>query len=202
MNDLRDNSDSDLESASGGLKLSHLVLVAVVAMVVIAGVVWLLSRGQDEPPATPAPQVEKVPEGSRAVTLYFASASEPVVASEARDVAVGRRLDEQVRAVIEALIAGPAGDTLIATLPPGTRLLSVALDADVTTLYLDFSSELVSAHPGGSASEYCTVASIVRTVGDNFPEVQQVQLLVDGSQIESIAGHIGADRPFLVREWR
>jgi spore germination protein GerM len=76
------------------------------------------------------------------------------------------------------------------------------VDTDSGTVYLDFSSELVASHPGGSAAEYCTVASIVRTVGENFPEVQRVQILVDGSQIETIAGHIRADEPFYVRDWR
>jgi hypothetical protein len=67
---------------------------------------------------------------------------------------------------------------------------------------LDFSSELVAAHPGGSAAEYATIGCIVRTVGENFPELSRVQLLVDGAQVESIAGHVRADQPFIVKEWR
>jgi hypothetical protein len=42
----------------------------------------------------------------------------------------------------------------------------------------------------------------VRTIGENFPEVRSVQFLVDGLQIDTIAGHIRADEPFLVGDWR
>jgi hypothetical protein len=80
--------------------------------------------------------------------------------------------------------------------------LAVAFDPEAAALYLDFSADLVAAHPGGSAAEYCTVAVIMKTVGENFPEVRAVQVLVDGSQVDTIAGHIRADAPFLVRDWR
>jgi spore germination protein GerM len=141
-------------------------------------------------------------EGSRAVTLFFASVDEPSIYSETREVGVGRRFDEQVRQVMEALIAGPGQEKGVSAIPAGTQLLSLSFDPDAATLYLDFSAELVAAHPGGSAAEYCTVAVIVRTIGENFPEVRAVQILVDGSQVDTIAGHIRADDPFLVRDWR
>jgi spore germination protein GerM len=186
----------------GGLRGGHLAGIAILAAAVLGLLLWWLGRAPEEPPMEPPPRVERVPEGSRTVTLYFAGADEPVVVSEPREVAVGRRLDEQLRRVIDALLSGPEGTAAFSAIPAETRLLAVMVDADSGTVYLDFSSELVAAHPGGSAAEYCTVASIVRTVGENFPEVQKVQILVDGSQIESIAGHIRADEPFFVRDWR
>jgi hypothetical protein len=186
----------------GGLSGRNLLVIAAVAFVVLAALIWWFTREPRLEGPPPPSQVESVPEGSRNVTLYFAGADEPSVYAETREVAVGRRMDEQVRQVIAALIAGPATERGVSAIPAGTELLSVMVDADSGTVYLDFSSELVAAHPGGSAAEYCTVASIVRTVGDNFPDVQRVQLLVDGSQIETIAGHLRADEPFVVREWR
>jgi hypothetical protein len=201
MND-RDHMPYDEPGhGQGGLSGRHLVTIAVVAVAVLGGLIWWLTRERG-PGEAPPPQIESVPEGSRNVTLYFAGADEPNVYAETREVAVGRRMDEQIRQVVAALIAGPESDGGVSALPAGTELLSVMVDADSGTVYLDFSSELVAAHPGGSAAEYCTVASIVRTVGENFPEVQRVQLLVDGSQIETIAGHLRADEPFVVREWR
>jgi spore germination protein GerM len=160
---------------------------------------WM--RTPTETVEDPRPVAQRVLEGSRAVTLYFASADEPTIYNESREVGVGRRFDEQMRQVIEALIAGPEDARGVSAIPEGTQLLAVAFDPDAAALYLDFSAELVAAHPGGSAAEYCTVAVIVRTVGENFPEVQAVQILVDGSQVDTIAGHLRADQPFLVREW-
>jgi spore germination protein GerM len=188
-----------------GMGARHLLIVAALALVVVAGVFLLVGRkpAQKPPGGEPAPrEVSRVPEGSRTVTLFFAAADEPVIYGESREVAVGRRLDEQVRQVMAALIAGPERDTGISAIPPGTELLSVLLDDSANTLYLDFSSDLVAAHPGGSAAEYCTIAAIVRTIGENFPEIEAVQILVDGSQVDTIAGHIRADVPFRVSDWR
>lgn len=194
----------DAGYSKGGLGLRHLALIAMLALALIGGVMWMLTRrAPPAPPAEPAQrEVSRVPEGSRTVTLFFAAADEPVIYGESREVAVGRRLDEQVRQVIDALIAGPERETGVSAIPPGTQLLSVLLDGDAATLYLDFSSELVAAHPGGSAAEYCTIAAIVKTVAENFPEIEAVQLLVDGSQVDTIAGHIRADEPFRVGDWR
>ncbi len=194
----------DSRGSGGGLQVRHLLIIGLFALVVIAVVLWMLSRppvpvGEGQPPKQ---EVSRVPEGSRTVMLYFADSEEPVIYGEAREVAVGRRLDEQVRQVIDALIAGPGRERGISAIPKGTQLLSVLLDDAAATLYLDFSSELVAAHPGGSAAEYCTVAAIVKTVAENFPEIAAVQLLVDGSQVDTIAGHIRADEPFRVSEWR
>lgn len=185
-----------------GLRAGHLIAIALVAAVVLGAVLWFTTRGPKEPEAPAPARVERVPEGSRTVTLYFAGADEPVLVSEPREVAVGHRIDEQLRQVVDALLSGPEDPKALSAIPPETRLLAVMVDTDSGTVYLDFSSELVASHPGGSAAEYCTVASIVRTVGENFPEVQRVQILVDGSQIETIAGHIRADEPFYVRDWR
>ncbi|HXV14673.1 MAG TPA: GerMN domain-containing protein [Candidatus Krumholzibacteria bacterium] len=190
-------------AARGSLGGRHLAAIAGVALGILFVGMWFLLRTPREPADDArAPAPARTLEGSRAVTLYFAGADEPMIYTETREVGVGRRFDEQVRQVIDALIAGPDEERGVSAIPAGTQLLAVSFDPDAAALYLDFSAELVAAHPGGSAAEYCTVAVIVRTVGENFPEVRAVQLLVDGSQVDTIAGHIRADEPFLVRDWR
>jgi len=192
----------DEAAARGGLSTRNIATIGVLALVLLGVILWLVTRTPkvSEPPAPK--RVESVPEGTRNVTLYFADTDDPSIHAETRELAVGRRIDEQVRQVIDALIAGPDKTEGISAIPAGTQLLSVMVESDSGTVYLDFTSELVTAHPGGSAAEYCTIASIVRTVGENFPELQRVQLLVDGSQVETIAGHMRADQPVYVREWR
>lgn len=196
------DTGDDRSSAQGSLGGRQLAVIAGVALGVIFVAMWMLMRTPQEVAETPTPAAPRTLEGSRAVTLFFASAEEPVIYRETREVGVGRRFDEQVRQVIGALVAGPGDEKGVSAVPEGTQLLSVSFDPDAATLYLDFSAELVAAHPGGSAAEYYTVAVIVRTVAENFPEVRAVQLLVDGSQVDTIAGHIRADEPFQVRDWR
>jgi len=196
------NSYDDIPREPGGLTGRRIALIGIITVAMLGILLWFTTRPKHAPEAPAPKRVESVPEGTRNVTLYFADLDAPEIHGETRELAVGRRLDEQVRQVVDALIAGPKGKDGISAIPAGTRLLSVMVESDSATVYLDFSSELVSAHPGGSAAEYCTIASIVRTVGENFPELQRVQLLVDGAQVESIAGHVRADQPFFVKEWR
>jgi len=196
------NEFDDITHDTGGLTGRRLALIGILTFLALGAAFWLVMRPRHAPEAPAPKHVESVPEGTRNVTLYFADLDEPNIHGETRELAVGHRLDEQVHQVIDALIAGPSGKDGISAIPDGTRLLSVMVESDSATVYLDFSSDLVAGHPGGSAAEYCTIASIVRTVGENFPELQRVQLLVDGAQVESIAGHVRADEPFVIKEWR
>lgn len=191
----------DEKLASGGtLKAWHLaVIVLVVLGAATAAYQWYIRRGAEGPVGVGG--VTEVPEGSRTVTLFFADDEEPVLFEQSRQVAIGTRFEEQVQQVVRALIAGPSGRGASA-IPAGTELRGVFYDSDTFTVYLDFSSELVANHPGGSTAEYYTVSAIMRTVSENFPEVQAVQLLIEGSQVGTIAGHISAYDPFLVRDWR
>jgi spore germination protein GerM len=189
--------------ASGGtLKGRHLLAIAAVA--VIAGAVlyffFFSGRGGSSEPVAPG-VVTEVPEGSRTVTLYFADIENIELTVETRQVAIGRGFVEQAEQVIRALVAGPEHEA-VNTIPDGTAVLGVYYDPDTAILFLDFSGEFVAGHPGGASAEYHTVSAILKTVSENFPEISAVQILVEGSQVGTIAGHLNAYQPFLVRNWR
>jgi spore germination protein GerM len=192
--------ERDTVSSSGTLRARHLLLIALAAVVVGTALYYSFFRHGAGP--RPKPEgVTQVPEGSRAVTLYFADPNDEALVTETRLVAIGSEFNDQVGQVIRALLAGPEQGG-ISTIAAGTRLLDVFYDSEAATLYLDFTSELIAGHPGGTSAEYFTVAAIVRTVSQNFPEVKAVQFLVEGLQVGTIAGHIDAYRPFLVSDWR
>jgi hypothetical protein len=188
--------------SGGTLKGRHLIAIAAVAL--IAGAVlyyfFFMGRGERAKPVGTG-VITEVPEGSRTVTLYFADINDTVLRRETRQVAIGRDFVEQVEQVIGALVAGPEHDA-VNTIPEGTTVLGVYYDPDTAILFLDFSAEFVAGHPGGVSAEYHTVSAILKTVSENFPEVAAVQILVEGSQVGTIAGHINAYQPFLVRDWR
>jgi spore germination protein GerM len=194
------DDDGDLASR-GALRARHFVVIAIVVMAIGAVLyVWHRSTRVSELPEKPE-GVTVVPEGSRTVTLYFAEKENEALAPETRLVAIGKDFTEQVEQVVKALVDGPK-EAGVSTIPAGTRLLDAFYNPETATVYLDFSSEIVAAHPGGSSAEYYTIAAIIRTVSENFPEVQAVQILVEGLQVGTIAGHIDAYKPFLVRDWR
>ena len=72
--------------------------------------------------------------------------------------------------------------------PVGTRLRAFFVDSRGDA-FLDLTSEVRSAHPGGSFGEALTVAALVNAVTTNLRAVRRVQLLVEGEEVETLAGH-------------
>ena len=52
-----------------------------------------------------------------------------------------------------------------------------------------------AAHQGGSVDELLTVYTLVDALTSNLPAVTAVQLLVDGREVETLAGHVDLRRP-------
>jgi len=92
-----------------------------------------------------------------------------------------------LRAALEQLLAGPtAADTsygLGTTVPDGTRLLGVTVAGDTATV--DLSSRFESG--GGSLSMMARMAQLVFTA-TQFPNVERVELWLDGKPVEWIGG--------------
>jgi germination protein M len=174
--------------------------LAVCALIVIAVLLLreflsgggpLMYGGQYQPPE-PA-------ETTTGVTLLFGSTDGEGLVREQTQVRKRTMLLDQVRVVIEELIRGPTG-VLVRTIPEGTKLLSVYLLPD-GTLVVDFSREIQTLHTGGTTGEILTVYSIVNTLTMNFNEIEKVQILVDGDEVETLVGHIDLESP-LARDSR
>ena len=63
--------------------------------------------------------------------------------------------------------------------------------------FVDLSAEVSSMHPGGSFTELLTVYAIVNAVTANLPTIQRVQILIDGKEAETLAGHVDLRRPLI-----
>ena len=61
--------------------------------------------------------------------------------------------------------------------------------------YIDFYQSFFDFSGGGSLNELHTVYSIVATLTESFPEIFAVQFLVEGEQIETLAGHVDLSHP-------
>jgi hypothetical protein len=97
------------------------------------------------------------------------------------------------RAILEALISGPRGD-LVRTIPAATRLRAIFLAAD-NVCFVDFGSAIRDNHPGGCRGEMLTVYSIVNSLIINIPSIERVKLLIDGHDIDTLAGHLNTQDP-------
>jgi spore germination protein GerM len=127
--------------------------------------------------------VDKVP-----VVLYFANEQGQLVAQR-RDIP---KVDGIARMTIHELAKGPEQQGMLPPLPNGTKLKDISIKDGLCTV--DFSSELRENHAGGSAGELMTVYAIVNTL-TQFSTVQQVQILVNGEMVDTLAGHVDLSVP-------
>lgn len=174
----------------------------VVALIVVAIALIFVLRDREPPAEIPEGGVleEEIGRGIQSVTLVFADRAASGVVEERREIAVPRDRAGRAKRILSELAAGPT-QSGVRTLPYGTRVLSVFFD-EQGGVFVDFSRELVDNHPGGSTGELLTIRSVVQTLATNFPDIESVRFLVEGEEVETIAGHIDASVPFLVRNYR
>jgi spore germination protein GerM len=128
------------------------------------------------------------------VTVFFAREADDQLAGEERRIPADPSPVREAEAILAELIKGPA-EGGIAAVPPETKLWQVFLTADGTA-YVDFSREVLAQHPAGSSAELATIYAVVNSLAFNLKSVKQVFLLIDGEEKETLAGHIGLERPF------
>jgi spore germination protein GerM len=133
----------------------------------------------------------------RIVTLYFSAEEGEYLAGEKREISSKGNAQEEAKEVVDELIKGPKGK-LIRTLPPRTKLLALQVD-EKGLAKVNFDRALSKDHPGGSSAEIMTVYSIVNSLTLNFPQIKEVQILIEGERGRSIKGHLALDRPISSR---
>jgi len=137
-------------------------------------------------------EVQPVPtEEMVEVNLYFSDSQAMYLVPEKRKISQTPSLARQ--AVVE-LIKGPENSDLYPTIPEGTQINEVYIADDI--VYIDLSEEIFKNHPGGSSGELMTVYSIVNTLTE-IPPIKGVQILVEGNEKKSLAGHIDISMPLL-----
>jgi len=100
---------------------------------------------------------------------------------------------ERAKASLQELIAGPKGDAL-RTISAEVKLRELFID-NQGTAYVDFNEVFSQTHPGGPWAELLTLRSILQTLVANVPEIKRVQILIEGHEMETLAGHIDIRRP-------
>lgn len=195
---------SDITSfESGGRRRRGARIFWGVFVVLVAAAAWLLfaPRGALEPETVQVAEPDHEEVVAKPLTLYFADEDAQRLISEEREIPPGGDFEQRVISVIAALADGPERQDAVRTIPVDASVRRVYRDEQGATVYLDFDPTLVTHHPGGSAAEGLTIGSILHTIGANFPDIQQVQILVDGATIESIAGHFDTSRPLQIAAW-
>jgi hypothetical protein len=175
--------------------------VLVIGLLVACVLASLLSYGLHRRPRTAgvvAP-ADSARAGVKTVRLYFGAVSGDSLVSESRELVEQATLHDRVAGLVAELDLGPRGRG-VAVLPAGTSVLHVYLD-DHGLMTLDLSGAFLQRFRGGSSTEYLAIASLVRTLGANVPEVKRLLVVCAGRPIASLGGHLALDRPLDIGDW-
>lgn len=179
-----------------------LVLVALLGVAAGLGLVYLVGvdrwGGAPAPVAPPAAEAAEATPGTegqgrkiRAQLFYVAEDGARLAAVE-REVPYADQPVEQARKILEAQFA-PVAEPLVSAVPPGTLVRAVFTAGG--DAYVDLSAEFSSRHPGGAQAEMLSVYTVVHALTFNLPAITRVQLLVDGKEVDTLAGHVDLRRP-------
>lgn len=100
--------------------------------------------------------------------------------------------EDKYTAAVKSLMEGTKEKGKIVIIPKQAKLRSVKLVNGVAKV--DFSQDLVKHFVGGSTGEEMLVGSVVNTLTE-FPEVKQVQILIEGNPVETLGGHMDLSTP-------
>jgi len=123
------------------------------------------------------------------ITLYFSDENAQYLVPESRKI---KRTDYPAKQSMMELIKGPRNNRLYPTIPQTTKVNALYVSDRIA--YIDFSSEIIEDHPGGSTGELLTIYSIIMTL-TSFSDIDKVQLLVDGNSGETLVGHVDTSVP-------
>jgi len=158
-------------------------------LLLVLGPRWLATVPEEiaEPPPTAA-EARKI----RARLFYVDQQGTGLTGVE-REVLYGEGTVEQAKRIIEAQLAA-APEPLASAIPDGTKMRTVFF-TKAGEMYVDLSTELRQNHPGGTTSEILTVYTIVSALTSNLPAITSVQILIDGREVDTLAGHLDLRRP-------
>jgi spore germination protein GerM len=176
---------------------------AAIAALVVFGLAaaWLLFvamprwyGARDAQPQAGAPAAGTPPATVRRITatLFYVSDDGMSLVQVQREVPFSATPAQQARAIIEAQLAPVAPQ--VSAIPAGAKLRDVFI-TERGDAFVDLSGDVSARHPGGSLNEIFTVYSIVNALTVNLPAVTRVQILVDGKEVDTLAGHVDLRHP-------
>jgi spore germination protein GerM len=173
-------------------------LIALV-IIVVGAAIWAmlvaLPRRVAPQPETGVAAGEAPATAERRITatLYFVSEDGLSLVGVTREVPFGEPNAEQARHIIEAQLGG-GPEPLTTAIPEGTTLRALFI-SERGDAFVDLSADARANHRGGSLDELFTVYTIVNALTVNLPAITRVQILVEGQEVDTLAGHVDLRNP-------
>ena len=183
------------------------VAATAFAFILFTGLSRLLNAPAPEGNATDATApatAPAAPDPPKAVprikaTLYFASEDGLRLVPAETEVPLAEGVVAQARAIVEAQLSAQAPAPLVSTIPIGATLRGIFI-SQRNEAFVDLDPAIQGAHPGGTLQELMTVYTIVNVLLTNLPTLQEVQILIGGQEVDTLAGHVDLRRPLRKNE--
>ncbi len=128
------------------------------------------------------------------VSLFFRSVTnEGQIELEKRNIHSSDEVAVEAKQIIAELIAG-SKEGREAVLPPETKLREIFITGKGLAV-VDLTKEASGNHPGGISQEIASIYAVVDSLVENLPSVEKVQILIEGTEVETLAGHVDLTRP-------
>lgn len=165
------------------------VLIGIAGLVVVPR--WLTPATVEVPRADSS--TETTATGRIRASLFYVAEDGLHLTAVDADVPYGASPADQARALVEAQLQ-PAPPPLAQSIAEGTKVRQIFVTEDGTA-FVDLSKEAVTNHRGGSLDELFAVYAIVNAVTVNLPAIKGVQILIEGQEVDTLAGHVDLRHP-------
>lgn len=121
------------------------------------------------------------------VNLYYADGDGATLAAEVREIV---KTESIARKTLDELFKGPKSPEYYNVFPEGSKLRDINIKNDGLCV-VDLSSQIKQVK---AEDEELMVYAIVNTLGE-FPAIKAVSFLVEGEQVDRIAGRLDLSQP-------
>jgi hypothetical protein len=139
------------------------------------------------PPVAPLFKPEDPP---MPVKIFYPTRDGSILLStEEQTIFQSAELVNRAKQILQKLQEGPVSAALAPALPKDAKVEEIFI-ADNGTAFIDFTSTIATNHPGGILNEQATIYAIVNSLTYNLPQIQDVKILIGGTEKETLAGHV------------
>ncbi len=139
------------------------------------------------PPVAPLFKPEDPP---MPVKIFYPTRDGAILLStEEQTIFQSTELVNRAKQILQKLQDGPSSSALAPALPKDAKIEELFI-ADNGTVFIDFTSTISTNHSGGILNEQATIYAIVNSLTYNLPQIQDVKILIGGTEKETLAGHV------------
>lgn len=122
------------------------------------------------------------------VVLYIAHDEDGTLRPEAAQIPMPSGRQQRAEELLRALLSNYLDKNSPHVLGSGSEIRSVFL-VDPGVAVIDVNSAFSDTHRSGVLVEELTVTSLIHTISANIPGILKVQILVEGKERDTLAGH-------------